>query len=202
MRLPAQPAALRLAWRRPAALVGERRQALRYRSALAARRGRREAARDGGLSVATNQRMFGQSANRVGKAVKFEEATGSGGLLRFALAANPQGRPHLHNHLTRSNPLQTDVSSDAAALRRAPSATLPRLRRVEASAYLLQAHGLRVAPASLAKMATCGGGPRFNKVTRAVYYPVDELDIWAIAKLGGTVGNTSEVGERQAERGA
>ena len=72
----------------------------------------------------------------------------------------------------------------------------PRLRRAEASDYLLSTHGLQVAPATLAKLATVGGGPRFNKVGRFPLYPVTELDIWAVAKLGDTVANTTEAADR------
>ncbi len=38
----------------------------------------------------------------------------------------------------------------------------PRLRRWEAAEYLRLVHGIEVAPATLAKWATVGGGPAFK----------------------------------------
>ena len=55
----------------------------------------------------------------------------------------------------------------------------PRLRRWEASEYMELAHGLTVAPATLAKLASIGGGPGFHRVGRIPLYPRDELDRWA-----------------------
>ena len=69
----------------------------------------------------------------------------------------------------------------------------PRLRRWEASEYMELAHGLTVAPATLAKLASVGGGPGFHRVGRIPLYPRDELDRWATEKLGCMVMSTSEV---------
>ena len=71
-------------------------------------------------------------------------------------------------------------------------ATKPRLRRVEASQYLLEKHGLSRKPTTLAKMATCGGGPRFRHDGRAVLYDVADLDEYARASLSEPVASTSE----------
>ena len=68
----------------------------------------------------------------------------------------------------------------------------PRLRRTEASAYLLQKHGLHVAVATLAKFATIGGGPSFYKAGRIPLYPLAELDTWAERRLGPLVENTAQ----------
>jgi hypothetical protein len=68
----------------------------------------------------------------------------------------------------------------------------PRLRRWEASTYLLEQHGLQVATATLAKYASVGGGPAYQLVGRAVLYPVDELDRWALSRMGPLVRSTSE----------
>ncbi len=65
-----------------------------------------------------------------------------------------------------------------------PDARPPRLRRWEASAYLENVHGLRVAPATLAKLASIGGGPGFHKDHRVPLYSVEELDRWAKERLG------------------
>ena len=69
----------------------------------------------------------------------------------------------------------------------------PRLRRWEAAEYLELAYGLKVAAASLAKMASTGGGPAYHSVNRAPLYPTVELDSWAIKRLGKLVTSTSEV---------
>jgi hypothetical protein len=71
----------------------------------------------------------------------------------------------------------------------------PRLRRWEASEYLEFAHGFTVAPATLAKLASVGGGPGFHRVGRIPLYPRDELNRWAAAKLGRIVMSTSEAGQ-------
>lgn len=68
----------------------------------------------------------------------------------------------------------------------------PRLRRTEVPAYLARRHGLIVARSTLAKLASAGGGPRFQKVGRMVLYPLIELDQWSEEKLGPLKRNTSE----------
>jgi hypothetical protein len=68
----------------------------------------------------------------------------------------------------------------------------PRLRRWEASEYMASAHGLTIAPATLAKLASIGGRPGFHRVGRIPLYPRDELDRWATKKLGRMVRSTSE----------
>ena len=70
----------------------------------------------------------------------------------------------------------------------------PRLRRWEASRYLLDQYGIEMAVATLAKLACLGGGPPFQKAGRLPLYPVDLLDVWAVARLGPVVRSTSESG--------
>ena len=70
----------------------------------------------------------------------------------------------------------------------------PRLRRCEASSYLEQRHGLTVAVATLAKYATKGGGPAFNKFGRFPLYEPATLDAWAVYRLGRARTSTSDVG--------
>jgi hypothetical protein len=70
----------------------------------------------------------------------------------------------------------------------------PRLRRWEASEYLEVVHGLVIAPATLAKWASIGGGPRFHKSLRTPLYPTAELDLWAVDRLGGLRNSTSDEG--------
>lgn len=64
------------------------------------------------------------------------------------------------------------------------SAKKRNLRRKEASDYLREAYGIPCAPATLAKMVSIGGGPRYHKVNRSPLYPVSELDAWAQRRLG------------------
>lgn len=68
----------------------------------------------------------------------------------------------------------------------------PRLRRWEASQYLLSEYGIELAPATLAKLACIGGGPPFQKAGRVQLYPTDLLDEWAVTRLGAVVRSTSE----------
>ncbi|WP_208775978.1 hypothetical protein [Roseomonas marmotae] len=77
-----------------------------------------------------------------------------------------------------------------------PALRKPRLRRWEAAEYLKLIHGIEVAPATLSKWATIGGGPVFQKINRTPVYPKDGengLDDWAIRKLGVPRSSTSEV---------
>lgn len=74
-----------------------------------------------------------------------------------------------------------------------PTLRKPRLRRWEASEYLRLVHGIEVAPATLAKWASVGGGPAYQKVNRTPLYPTVELDSWAADKLGDPIRSTSEV---------
>lgn len=68
-----------------------------------------------------------------------------------------------------------------------------RLRRDEASEYLLVVHGLTVAVATLNKKASVGGGPSFCKFGRSPLYEPAELDRWAEEKLGPAIRSTSEL---------
>ncbi|WDR07312.1 hypothetical protein PSQ90_07805 [Devosia rhodophyticola] len=72
-----------------------------------------------------------------------------------------------------------------------PSAARPRLRRREAAAYLLEVHGVPVAVATLAKMATVGGGPLITYFGRRPLYACSDLDSWASGKLAAPVASTS-----------
>ena len=68
----------------------------------------------------------------------------------------------------------------------------PRLRRWDAAAYLWHAQGIEVAPATLAKYASIGGGPIYSKVGRRVYYAREDLDTWALDRLGPKQRSTSD----------
>jgi hypothetical protein len=58
-----------------------------------------------------------------------------------------------------------------------------RLRRWEASDYLLRAHDYQIAPATLARMASTGGGPDFQKIGRWPNYSPAALDRWVAARM-------------------
>ncbi len=93
-------------------------------------------------------------------------------------------------------PFDTDgpvVAPEAPSLDLPARLRKPRLRREEASEYLELVHGIPIARSTLAKYASIGGGPRFQKVNRTPLYPKKELDRWANEKLGGLVRSTSEL---------
>jgi hypothetical protein len=67
-----------------------------------------------------------------------------------------------------------------------------RLRRKEASIHLAEAHNLSRAPSTLAKLAVIGGGPPMVYFGRVPFYPVTELDNWAISQISPLCSSTSE----------
>ncbi|MCA3456208.1 MAG: hypothetical protein IOD03_07530 [Methylocystis sp.] len=67
------------------------------------------------------------------------------------------------------------------------------LRRAEASDYLARRWGISRVPGTLAKLATTGGGPRFQKLGKWPLYSPAELDRWAQSQLGPAVASTSEL---------
>ncbi len=74
----------------------------------------------------------------------------------------------------------------------------PRLRRKEASQYLDWKFGINIAPATLAKMASVGGGPRYHKFGRVPLYPLSELNDWAEQRLGRLLSSSSDAGDDAA----
>jgi hypothetical protein len=114
---------------------------------------------------------------------------GKGGLLEKAAqsaeyALKPEGIPNIE--------MESHVDRRLPSEKLPPHLRRPRLRRWEAAEYLGLVHGLQIAPATLAKLASIGGGPAFHRANRTPFYPVDELDRWAEARLGGLVHSTSE----------
>lgn len=69
-----------------------------------------------------------------------------------------------------------------------------RYRSDEASTYLAIVHGVTVATRTLDKLRSTGGGPRFQKFNRSALYHRDNLDAWALKKLGETKASTSDDG--------
>ena len=62
--------------------------------------------------------------------------------------------------------------------------SLVRVTRAKASNYLLDKYGILRSPATLAKLASIGGGPTFQKVGRFPMYLIADLDAWASALIG------------------
>lgn len=65
------------------------------------------------------------------------------------------------------------------------------LSRKEASTFLA-ALGLFIAPSTLAKLASVGGGPVFRRFGRQVKYLPRDLVSWAEGRLSGPVKSTSQ----------
>lgn len=96
--------------------------------------------------------------------------------------------------MTTMNGLPEDLRPSTPELCLPPALRKPRLRRWEAAEYLELVHGVTVAPATLAKLASIGGGPSFQKNGRTPVYPKTELDGWALKRLGKLVRSTSDAG--------
>lgn len=73
-----------------------------------------------------------------------------------------------------------------------PTPSRPRLRRKEAAVYLFETHGVPIAVATLAKMATVGGGPAITYFGKVPLYALEDLDKWATQKLERPVHSTAE----------
>lgn len=67
-----------------------------------------------------------------------------------------------------------------------------RMRRHDASAYLLDEHGVRLSTATLAKLAVVGGGPPFRLDGRFPLYDRADLDDFATKRLGPRRTSTSD----------
>lgn len=68
----------------------------------------------------------------------------------------------------------------------------PRISRRDACVYLLETHGIRLAPSTLAKWAVTGGGPAFEKFGSKPLYPLTELDRFARERLTPAAASTAE----------
>lgn len=67
-----------------------------------------------------------------------------------------------------------------------------RMSPLKAAGYLLEAHGITIARATLDKYRCVGGGPRFQRFGMRILYQSAELDDWAIERLGLVLSNTSD----------
>ena len=69
----------------------------------------------------------------------------------------------------------------------------PNLNGAELSEYFAAAFGMKIAPATLAKMRSIGGGPPFHKCSATPLYPVHAANEWALARLGKLKSSTSDM---------
>ena len=67
------------------------------------------------------------------------------------------------------------------------------LSRPEASDYLLNEHGIRRKPKTLAKDVVYGTGPVYRKDGRHVVYDTADLDTFAESRLSEPVRSSSEL---------
>ena len=75
-----------------------------------------------------------------------------------------------------------------------------RMRRSLASQYLNEVHCVKLAPVTLAKLASIGGGPKFWKDGKFPLYAVEHLDEFAAARLGRLRASTSDTVEVHERR--
>jgi hypothetical protein len=66
------------------------------------------------------------------------------------------------------------------------------LRRRAAGEYLKSRYGFG-SEKTLAKLACLGGGPIFRKAANAAIYAPEDLDAWALSKIGKPIRSTSEM---------
>jgi hypothetical protein len=76
-----------------------------------------------------------------------------------------------------------------------------RLDRKQAATFLTEC-GYRTAPATLAKLASIGGGPSFESFGRRPLYREADLLAWAQARTTGPRRSTSDPGTRASGREA
>jgi hypothetical protein len=78
--------------------------------------------------------------------------------------------------------------------------TFNYVRRKQAGEYLQAKYGFG-AEKTLAKLAVIGGGPEYRMAGRFPLYRMEDLDNWALGKIGAPVRNTSEArANREAAR--
>jgi hypothetical protein len=67
------------------------------------------------------------------------------------------------------------------------------MRRAKTAEYVREVHNQPLEESTLGCMATRGGGPPYHKVGSTVLYLRDDVDQWAIGRLGRAVRSTSEL---------
>ena len=66
------------------------------------------------------------------------------------------------------------------------------------AAAFLELHGYKVAPATLAKLASIGGGPVYRRFGRKPLYTSSDLLEWAESRCSAPIGSTSEISSPKA----
>jgi hypothetical protein len=74
-------------------------------------------------------------------------------------------------------------------------------RRALAAAYVETTYGFPCSRQWLAKLAVIGGGPAFRKAGRTPIYAPEDLDAWALARIGAPQRSTSDISSVKADRG-
>jgi hypothetical protein len=71
-------------------------------------------------------------------------------------------------------------------------------RRAQAGAYVERTYGFPCSRQWLAKLAVIGGGPVYRKAGRTPIYVPEDLDAWALARIGAPQRSTSETAASKA----
>jgi hypothetical protein len=66
-------------------------------------------------------------------------------------------------------------------------------RRKDAAKYMTQKYAQSIGENLLAKLACKGGGPPFRKIAGDAIYEQDDLDAFALSRIGPKVYSTSEL---------
>jgi hypothetical protein len=66
------------------------------------------------------------------------------------------------------------------------------MRNGAAAAYIEKTYNQPCAKATLPTLRSRGGGPRYYKAGSTVLYAVEDLDRWALSRMGEPVQNTSQ----------
>ena len=69
----------------------------------------------------------------------------------------------------------------------------PRLRRDAAAKYITEKTGAPCAPSTLARFASLGGGPEFQKIGHLPFYTVEDLDAWITSRTSEKVRSTADL---------
>ena len=67
------------------------------------------------------------------------------------------------------------------------------MRRHDAANYLQEKWGKSCATSTLAKLAVVGGGPPYRKAGRTPLYAPEDLDLWAVSRIGRPQRSTADV---------
>jgi hypothetical protein len=66
-------------------------------------------------------------------------------------------------------------------------------RRKDAAKYLKEKYAQSIGDSLLSKLACKGGGPPFRKIAGDAIYEQDDLDAFAISRIGPKINSTSEL---------